>query len=150
MGPGLDREEKLMALGSRNFFLCNKRTALDGGVTTSCSTQAEKDSKTGFAWLKFMDFLLWLIVFLADYKPCSICLFKLLVWKNRRSEIVVMCVRFWGIFMVFPTFLFAVPCIIIINDLELVQLKLWPIVFFFIPQLLWPICSLWILFYFIF
>ncbi|XP_050281501.1 uncharacterized protein At4g22758 [Quercus robur] len=54
----LDREEKLMALGSRNFFLCNKRTALDGGVTTSCSTQAEKDSKTGFAWLKFMDFLL--------------------------------------------------------------------------------------------
>jgi len=54
----LDREEKLMVLGSRNFFLCNKRTALDGGVTTSCSKQAEKDSKTGFAWLKFMDFLL--------------------------------------------------------------------------------------------
>ena len=123
VGPGLDREEKLMVLGSRNFFLCNKRTALDGGVTTSCSKQAEKDSKTGFAWLKFMDFLLWLIVFLVDYKPCSICLFKLLVWKNHRSEIVVMCVRFWGIFMVSQLFLLLFLAIIIINDSELVQLK---------------------------
>lgn len=59
VGPGLDREEKMVALGSRNFFLCNKKTALDGGVTTSsCSKEAEKVSKTGFAWLKFMDFLL--------------------------------------------------------------------------------------------
>ncbi|GLT61244.1 hypothetical protein SLA2020_339660 [Shorea laevis] len=57
----LDREEKLMALGSRNFFLCPRKSVVDGGATTpssSCSKQAEKASKTGFPWLKFMDFLL--------------------------------------------------------------------------------------------
>lgn len=62
----LDREEKLMTLGSRNFFLCPKKSAVDGescggGITTtagSCSKQAEKASKTGFSWLKFMDSLL--------------------------------------------------------------------------------------------
>jgi len=59
----LDREENLMALGSRNFFLCPRRPAVDGGATapsSSCSKQAEKASKSGggFAWLKFMDFLL--------------------------------------------------------------------------------------------
>ncbi|XP_062016105.1 uncharacterized protein LOC133732545 [Rosa rugosa] len=65
----LDREEKLMELGSRNFFLCPKKSAADGGsggssgggITTSsgsCSKQAEKASKTGFSWLKFMDSLL--------------------------------------------------------------------------------------------
>lgn len=62
----LDREERLMALGSRNFFLCPKKSAADGGssaggITTSsgsCSKQAEKASKTGFSWLKFMDSLL--------------------------------------------------------------------------------------------
>lgn len=51
-----------MALGSRNFFLCHKKSALDSGITaqssSSCSKQAEKVSKSGFAWLKFMDFLL--------------------------------------------------------------------------------------------
>ena len=62
-GPGLGREKKLMALGSRNFFLCPKKSAVDGGgcgggITTSCSKQAERVSKTGFSWLKFMDFLL--------------------------------------------------------------------------------------------
>lgn len=59
----LERGEKLMALGSRNFFLCPKKSAVDGGgcgggITTSCSKQAERASKTGFSWLKFMDFLL--------------------------------------------------------------------------------------------
>lgn len=62
----LDREEKLMELGSRNFFLCPKKSAADGGssgggITTSsgsCSKQVEKASKTGFSWLKFMDSLL--------------------------------------------------------------------------------------------
>ncbi|XP_059430308.1 uncharacterized protein At4g22758 [Corylus avellana] len=58
----LDREENLMALGSRNFFLCPRKPAVDGGTTTpssTCSKQAEKASKSGgFAWLKFMDFLL--------------------------------------------------------------------------------------------
>ncbi|XP_050369849.1 uncharacterized protein LOC126787970 [Argentina anserina] len=60
----LERAEKLMALGSRNFFLCPKKSAVDGGscgggiTTSSCSKQAEKASKTGFSWLKFMDSLL--------------------------------------------------------------------------------------------
>ncbi|KAA8550228.1 hypothetical protein F0562_001912 [Nyssa sinensis] len=59
----LDREEKLMTLGSRNFFLCPKKSATGSGggeVTTpsaSCAKQAEKVSKIGHPWLKFMDFL---------------------------------------------------------------------------------------------
>ncbi|XP_048136466.1 uncharacterized protein At4g22758-like [Rhodamnia argentea] len=64
----LDREEKLMALGSRNFFVCPKK-AIAGGpadsyggcsaaATSSCSCEAQKAAKTGFNWLKFIDFLL--------------------------------------------------------------------------------------------
>ena len=61
---GLEREEKLISLGSRNFFLCQKKTEKDGGsVTTSsdskrCSKQAETAARNGLGWLKFMDFLL--------------------------------------------------------------------------------------------
>ncbi|KAB2614919.1 hypothetical protein D8674_021507 [Pyrus ussuriensis x Pyrus communis] len=63
----LDREKKLMELGSRNFFLCANAIAVGGGggggggataSSASCSKEAEKVSRTGFAWLKFMDFLL--------------------------------------------------------------------------------------------
>ena len=57
---GLEREEKLIALGSRNFFLCTKKAALKDGEnnTTSCSKQAEKVTKgVMIPWLKFMDFL---------------------------------------------------------------------------------------------
>ncbi|XP_011005606.1 PREDICTED: uncharacterized protein At4g22758-like [Populus euphratica] len=71
----LDREEKVMALGSRNFFLCQKKSGLDGasfssgsgGLTTtsspSCSKEVEKvvakSNGCGIhPWLKFMDFLL--------------------------------------------------------------------------------------------
>ncbi|KAF9684596.1 hypothetical protein SADUNF_Sadunf04G0134700 [Salix dunnii] len=71
----LDREEKVMALGSRNFFLCQKKTAMDGascgrgsgGLTTtsspSCSKEVEKEVAKSHGvgihpWLKFMDFLL--------------------------------------------------------------------------------------------
>lgn len=55
----LDREEKLMSLGSRNFFLCTKRTVTDGGASTaSCSKEADKVSKSGIPWLKFIDFML--------------------------------------------------------------------------------------------
>ncbi|XP_057954203.1 uncharacterized protein At4g22758 [Malania oleifera] len=66
----LDREEKLMTLGSRNFFLCRKKAGNAGGhggttpppaassSSSSCSTQAEKASKVGLSWSKFMDFLL--------------------------------------------------------------------------------------------
>lgn len=64
----LDREEKLMALGSRNFFLCAKRPPRDGVAAAaagggagaspaSCGKEAEKASKNGFNWLKFMDFM---------------------------------------------------------------------------------------------
>lgn len=65
----LDREEKLMALGSRNFFLCAKRHPPRDGVAAaaagsggsspaSCGKEAEKVSRNGFNWLKFMDFKL--------------------------------------------------------------------------------------------
>ncbi|KAF3455103.1 hypothetical protein FNV43_RR05551 [Rhamnella rubrinervis] len=64
----LDREEKLNSLGSRNFFLCRRKSEAEcgsgsGGVQTtpssSCSKEAGKAvAKSGFAWLKFMDFLL--------------------------------------------------------------------------------------------
>lgn len=70
----LDRDEKLMALGSRNFFLCPKKSGMDGascsrsgGLTTtsspSCSKEVEKEvaKSNGVGihpWLKFMDFLL--------------------------------------------------------------------------------------------
>ncbi|XP_057466335.1 uncharacterized protein At4g22758 [Actinidia eriantha] len=62
----LDREQQLMALGSRNFFLYPKKPAPadesgggggGGGVTTpttSCSKQAEKAPKIGLPWLKFL------------------------------------------------------------------------------------------------
>ncbi|KAI4382276.1 hypothetical protein MLD38_008258 [Melastoma candidum] len=64
MVPGLNRGEKLMNLGSRNFFLCHGRKT--GGCTNTrvphgnratdptslCSNEAEK---AGFNWLKFMD-----------------------------------------------------------------------------------------------
>ncbi|KAK9029268.1 hypothetical protein V6N11_026388 [Hibiscus sabdariffa] len=55
----LEREEKLMALGSRNFFLCTKTVALQEGEnkTTSCSKEAEIVAKSSKPWLKFMDFL---------------------------------------------------------------------------------------------
>ncbi|KAE8691045.1 hypothetical protein F3Y22_tig00110893pilonHSYRG00996 [Hibiscus syriacus] len=54
----LEREEKLMALGSRNFFLCTKKAAAkdDEKQTTSCSKEAEKVTKSVIPWLKFMNF----------------------------------------------------------------------------------------------
>ncbi|XP_009803629.1 uncharacterized protein LOC107823730 [Nicotiana tabacum] len=67
----LNREEKLMGLGSRNFFLCPKKSnaesAVEGTVTTSsssssCAKQADtataSATKISLPWLKFMDFLL--------------------------------------------------------------------------------------------
>ncbi|KAJ8568442.1 hypothetical protein K7X08_027975 [Anisodus acutangulus] len=59
----LNREEKLIGLGSRNFFLCPKRSNSDGAVTTSsssCAKQAEKvtATKISLLWLKFMNFML--------------------------------------------------------------------------------------------
>lgn len=69
---GLNREDKLMALGSRNFFLCPKKSTVDGenggavssrgcsvmeATSSSCSNEVEKAVKGGSPWLKFMDFL---------------------------------------------------------------------------------------------
>ncbi|CAH8263940.1 unnamed protein product [Arabidopsis lyrata] len=56
----IGREEKLISLGSRNFFLCGRKETggfIGGGSSSeSCSKEAEKVAKTGFHWLKFMGF----------------------------------------------------------------------------------------------
>ncbi|GAV61790.1 hypothetical protein CFOL_v3_05316 [Cephalotus follicularis] len=63
----IGRGEKLMELGSRNFFLCERKAGMEGltvsgggGLTapssSSCSKQAEGVIKRGFPWLKFMGF----------------------------------------------------------------------------------------------
>ncbi|XP_061345404.1 uncharacterized protein At4g22758-like [Gastrolobium bilobum] len=65
----LYREEKLIELGSRNFFLCPRKptTITEGGATTSyasCAKEADKVSDAcrggggGFAWFKLMHFML--------------------------------------------------------------------------------------------
>lgn len=48
----LEKSKKLMELGSRNFFLHPTKTT----SSSSCSKEAEKASKAGIPWLKFMDF----------------------------------------------------------------------------------------------
>ncbi|GAB4824761.1 hypothetical protein Ancab_007625 [Ancistrocladus abbreviatus] len=60
----LNREEKLSALGSRNFFLCRRKATIDGSsgdngehnLTTFCSKEVEKATLFGLPWLKFMNF----------------------------------------------------------------------------------------------
>ncbi|KAK4758215.1 hypothetical protein SAY87_019516 [Trapa incisa] len=60
----LGRDEELMSLGSRNFFLCHRRppAANKEGVAAEavpdgpCSKEAVQATKTGFKWLKFIDF----------------------------------------------------------------------------------------------
>ncbi|KAG8371203.1 hypothetical protein BUALT_Bualt13G0062800 [Buddleja alternifolia] len=61
----LDRTEKLVELGSRNFFLCPKKATAEvvaaesgGALTSSCSKEADKVTKKVLPWLKCMDFLL--------------------------------------------------------------------------------------------
>ncbi|KAI4340439.1 hypothetical protein MLD38_025272 [Melastoma candidum] len=57
------REEKLMNLGSRNFFLCKKRNT-DGGLTCLPESRGSRGSGWGeeenpvFDWLRFMELLL--------------------------------------------------------------------------------------------
>ncbi|KAL8480949.1 hypothetical protein ACS0TY_027462 [Phlomoides rotata] len=56
----LEREQNLVELGTRNFFLCPNKTAAaaesgEAAVASSCSKEADKK---GLPWLKFMDFLL--------------------------------------------------------------------------------------------
>ncbi|KAL9675494.1 hypothetical protein QQ045_003696 [Rhodiola kirilowii] len=57
----LDRAEKLINLGSRNFFLCRKMVEdeITSSASAACSEQAEKAAKTSsLPLLKFIDFLL--------------------------------------------------------------------------------------------
>uniref|UniRef100_A0A7N0ZZ04 DUF7054 domain-containing protein n=1 Tax=Kalanchoe fedtschenkoi TaxID=63787 RepID=A0A7N0ZZ04_KALFE len=58
----LDRDEKLINLGSRNFFLCQRRVDDEAETASShsvsCSEQVEKAAKTSLPWLKIMNFLL--------------------------------------------------------------------------------------------
>ncbi|XP_059627193.1 uncharacterized protein At4g22758 [Cornus florida] len=60
----LDREEKLITLGSRNLYICPKTSATESGgggggvASSSCSKEAEEGTKIGVPWLKFMNFLL--------------------------------------------------------------------------------------------
>lgn len=56
---GIGRDQKLISLGSRNFFLCGRKengVIVGGGSTESCSKEAEKVTKPGFHWLKFIGF----------------------------------------------------------------------------------------------
>ncbi|BAT92042.1 hypothetical protein LR48_Vigan05g172200 [Vigna angularis] len=62
----LDREENLMELGSRNFFMCPRKpwTTLEGVTTpfASCAKEAEKLRESsgggGFTWFKLMQFMM--------------------------------------------------------------------------------------------
>ncbi|XP_023532120.1 uncharacterized protein At4g22758-like [Cucurbita pepo subsp. pepo] len=59
----LNEDEKLIALGSRNFFLCPRKSEdnddlLASSSSSSCSTQAKENAKSssGFSWFKFIEF----------------------------------------------------------------------------------------------
>ncbi|KAG6570844.1 hypothetical protein SDJN03_29759, partial [Cucurbita argyrosperma subsp. sororia] len=58
----LNKEEKLIALGSRNFYLCPRKSKnsddLIASPSSSCSTQAKESAKSSssFSWFKFIDF----------------------------------------------------------------------------------------------
>lgn len=62
---GINREENLMALGSRNFFLCPKKkaaTTVSHGAAAAAgasSKEVAKPSYIGLHGLKLMDILLW-------------------------------------------------------------------------------------------
>ncbi|GMQ05113.1 hypothetical protein CsSME_00050268 [Camellia sinensis var. sinensis] len=51
----LKAEDKLINLGSRNFYLCRKPTSVSN---STCSDEAKKVAKSAFPFTKFMDFLL--------------------------------------------------------------------------------------------
>ncbi|KAK4772451.1 hypothetical protein SAY86_014226 [Trapa natans] len=57
----LSREEKLIELGTRNFFVCPKKPELGGAASSTaanCSQEAEVGDGSCFDLLNFMDFLL--------------------------------------------------------------------------------------------
>ncbi|PIA49974.1 hypothetical protein AQUCO_01300602v1 [Aquilegia coerulea] len=51
----LDREEKLMNLGSRNFFLCPRTSET---IISSCSDEVKQAANSYFQLPRFMDFFL--------------------------------------------------------------------------------------------
>ncbi|VVB16731.1 unnamed protein product [Arabis nemorensis] len=54
----IGKEQKLISLGSRNFFLCGRKEE-EGGFPNggaSCSKEADKVTKPAFHWLKFIGF----------------------------------------------------------------------------------------------
>lgn len=55
-GAGLKAEEKLINLGSRNFFMCSKPKTFVN--STNCSEQANKEANSLFPLTKLMDYLL--------------------------------------------------------------------------------------------
>ncbi|XP_008458628.2 uncharacterized protein At4g22758 [Cucumis melo] len=60
----LNKEEKLIALGSRNFFLCPRKSDDNNDLiaspsSSSCSKEAKESAKSNsssFSWFKFIDF----------------------------------------------------------------------------------------------
>ncbi|KFK36624.1 hypothetical protein AALP_AA4G148000 [Arabis alpina] len=50
----LGKDQKLISLGSRNFFLCGRKD--NGASTETCSKEADKVTKPAFQWLKFIGF----------------------------------------------------------------------------------------------
>lgn len=58
MDTGLDRAEKLMALGTRNFFLCPKKLGAETSSSSRCKKEAQTEISVDLPWPKFMDFML--------------------------------------------------------------------------------------------
>lgn len=59
---GLDREERLVNVSSRNLLLCPKKSKVESTGTralgSSCAEQVENGVKATSSWYKFMNFLL--------------------------------------------------------------------------------------------
>lgn len=54
----LDRKEKLIDLGSRNFFLSPRKASAGAGAPPSCSKEVDAVVKNDLPLLKFMNFML--------------------------------------------------------------------------------------------
>ncbi|KAL5717139.1 hypothetical protein ACHQM5_010206 [Ranunculus cassubicifolius] len=55
----LDRQEKLINLGSRSFFMCHGKDSVTKTVSaSSCSNEAELASKIGFPWIRIKEFFI--------------------------------------------------------------------------------------------
>ncbi|KAI3918215.1 hypothetical protein MKX01_041535 [Papaver californicum] len=54
----LNPAEKLISLGSRNFFLCLKPTVIVKSISCSNEANQKEANSSYFVWTRFMDFLL--------------------------------------------------------------------------------------------